>query len=122
MMLCGASDFAKLLENDNVDAREISACATVICKRMSVLQDTWAEIRDKTIQVLLAGVALHGNHYADGKTAAIMAELAVEIVEQLDIGKATQAMCYHSCGIAHGILASQCKYFATIMMISFIGN
>lgn len=110
MMLCGASDFAKLLESDNVDAREISTCATVICKRMSILKDSWAEIRDKAIQVLLAGVTLYGHHYADGKTAAIMAELAVEIVEQMDMGKAIQATCYHSCGVAHGVLASQCKY------------
>ncbi|KAI7886762.1 TPR-like protein [Lichtheimia hyalospora FSU 10163] len=108
MMLSGASDFAKLLETDNVDAREISTCATVICKRLSILQESWADIRDKTIKVLLAGVTLYGNHYNDGKTAAVMAELAVEIVEQMDMEKAIQATCYHSCGIAHGIFASQC--------------
>lgn len=61
------------------------------------------------IQVLLAATQLFGRELDQGKPAASIADIAVEMTRRCECSSTLVAECYRVRGTAYGIAAQQCK-------------
>ncbi|CEP19993.1 hypothetical protein [Parasitella parasitica] len=107
--LVGAPDYIQDVMISDADAKydspNASTQTTNILDQLAQMQD---ENVDSVIQVLRSGIYLYGHEEQDGKTAARLSDLGIDLLLQAK-HRAYWSEMYRSRGCAYGLLASQCK-------------
>lgn len=120
-------DIPDLLKSETDDIPNPNVATAKIKKKLGVLHrvdDTDEAQQDETIidiiQTLTVGAELYGKDMENGRSAAIIASVALDLCENENQDNFLQVKCYQIAGVSYGVLAAQSKCHTSVLNIAFL--